>query len=330
MKKFLLSVATVAMFANFANAEVITLNVSDATDIKGTEHAEVAKGDKDENGEVSQMGNAKHVQPLESLVLGDFDFSFGNAGGKTEPAYYYPMSTNANGKCQLRIYTSNSMTISAPSDMPIGKIVAKDVKNNNKEVVIYSGDLKTEVTFTTTAQVRFEEFTITVGEEGEAPVLGKGDTKENPYSVAEALQYIKDGGSESAEKFVIGYVTSITELSVSYGNATYVLGDKADATEGLDVYRGYYLNGDKFTAEGQLKKGMHVIVKGNLVNFKGNTPQFTTGSQIVSIDASGVEGIVADADEAPVYYNMQGVRVANPENGVFIEVKGNKATKVVL
>ena len=44
--------------------------------------------------------------------------------------------------------------------------------------------------------------------------------------------------------------------------------------------------------------------------------------------ASGVEGVEAAAAEAE-YFNLQGVRVANPENGVFIRVEGGKATKVV-
>ncbi|MGM9816544.1 MAG: hypothetical protein ACI304_05750 [Lepagella sp.] len=46
-------------------------------------------------------------------------------------------------------------------------------------------------------------------------------------------------------------------------------------------------------------------------------------------DAAGVNDIVADSNEAPVYYNLQGVRVNNPENGLFIVVKGNKSQKVV-
>ena len=46
---------------------------------------------------------------------------------------------------------------------------------------------------------------------------------------------------------------------------------------------------------------------------------------------SGVEGIEADMvdENAPVeYYNLQGVRVANPQNGIFIKRQGTKATKV--
>lgn len=39
---------------------------------------------------------------------------------------------------------------------------------------------------------------------------------------------------------------------------------------------------------------------------------------------------VAVENVAPVYYNLQGVKVANPNNGVFVKVVGNKATKVVV
>ena len=46
-------------------------------------------------------------------------------------------------------------------------------------------------------------------------------------------------------------------------------------------------------------------------------------------NGSGVEGIEVEAGEA-VYYNLQGVKVANPENGVFIKVQGNKASKVLV
>ena len=45
---------------------------------------------------------------------------------------------------------------------------------------------------------------------------------------------------------------------------------------------------------------------------------------------TGIEDTMVD-DNAPVeYYNLQGVKVANPENGIFIKKQGAKATKVVL
>ena len=49
----------------------------------------------------------------------------------------------------------------------------------------------------------------------------------------------------------------------------------------------------------------------------------------VPADPTAIE--VIEAENAPVeYYNLQGVKVANPEKGLFIKKQGNKATKVVL
>lgn len=44
---------------------------------------------------------------------------------------------------------------------------------------------------------------------------------------------------------------------------------------------------------------------------------------------SAVEEIEAAEDAPARYYNLQGVEVSNPENGIFIRVSGDKATKVI-
>ncbi len=46
--------------------------------------------------------------------------------------------------------------------------------------------------------------------------------------------------------------------------------------------------------------------------------------------ASAIESIAADANAPVEYYNLQGVKVAKAENGLFIKKQGNKAVKVVL
>lgn len=51
---------------------------------------------------------------------------------------------------------------------------------------------------------------------------------------------------------------------------------------------------------------------------------------VIKKQTSGINSaVVEEANEAPVYYNLQGVRVAEPTNGLFIEVRGNKAVKVL-
>lgn len=50
----------------------------------------------------------------------------------------------------------------------------------------------------------------------------------------------------------------------------------------------------------------------------------------VGAEVSAIENIEIDNAEAAEYYNLQGVKVANPENGLYILKQGNKATKVLV
>jgi len=48
-------------------------------------------------------------------------------------------------------------------------------------------------------------------------------------------------------------------------------------------------------------------------------------------ESAGIDEIAADENNAPVeYYNLQGVRVENPENGLYIRRQGSKVEKVVI
>lgn len=53
-------------------------------------------------------------------------------------------------------------------------------------------------------------------------------------------------------------------------------------------------------------------------------------SRYTSEGDSGTEITVTDAEGEAVYYNLQGVRVANPGKGIYVRVQGEKASKVVL
>ncbi|MEE0980007.1 MAG: hypothetical protein UH625_11460, partial [Muribaculaceae bacterium] len=46
---------------------------------------------------------------------------------------------------------------------------------------------------------------------------------------------------------------------------------------------------------------------------------------------SGVEDVIDSDNNAPVeFFNLQGVRVENPENGLYIRRQGNKVSKVII
>ena len=52
--------------------------------------------------------------------------------------------------------------------------------------------------------------------------------------------------------------------------------------------------------------------------------------KVNSIKTTGIESIAEDAEVAPEYFNLQGVKIANPENGLYIKRIGNKAEKVYI
>ena len=153
------------------------------------------------------------------------------------------------------------------------------------------------------------------------------NTPETAYTVAQAFELIAAGKGLDNKVYVKGYITKIKEVNTQYGNATYWLNDEnAYAAEtALEVYRGYYLNGDNFTAEDQIKVGDEVIVYGKLINYNG-TKEINTGSQIYSINGvGGAELIkVADADDNAPVYNLLGQPVSRDTKGEILVKNGKK------
>ncbi len=108
-------------------------------------------------------------------------------------------------------------------------------------------------------------------------------TAADPYNVAMALQLLQNGTNTAEKVYTKGILTSV-DIDTSYGNATYYISDIANNAETtLEVYRGYYYNGDKFTSDDQLAVGDTVVVYGVLTNYSG-TYEVTQGSQIYSIN----------------------------------------------
>ena len=147
-----------------------------------------------------------------------------------------------------------------------------------------------EVVLTYTYGTATTSKTITVTQTGNPNAKG---AENNPYTVDEALEVISalaDNGKTS-EVYTTGTITRIQEVSVydeatnqGYGNATYFI---SDGTNELEVFRGFYLDNTKFTAEDQIQLGDNVVVYGQLQKYvKGEnvTPEITSGNYIVSLD----------------------------------------------
>ena len=85
---------------------------------------------------------------------------------------------------------------------------------------------------------------------------------------------------------------------------------------------------DTFTSDKTFEKDSEITIEYKsgvaLGNVEVNVP-YKVGS---SID-TGINGIIDNAAGSVEYYNLQGVKVANPENGIFIRVERGKVSKIL-
>ena len=146
------------------------------------------------------------------------------------------------------------------------------------------------------------------------------NTPETAYTVAKALELIAAGEGLDAKVYVKGQITSIKEVSASFGNATYDISDDATAANKLTVYRGYFYDNKHFTSNDQIKVGNVVVVYGKLVNYNNNTPQ-VTNSSIYSLNGvvSGVDNITVDKNVDAPAYNVAGQRVNDAYKGIVVK-----------
>ena len=144
-----------------------------------------------------------------------------------------------------------------------------------------------------TWQILMRDVTDIVESKAEpAPVAtpsGSG-TAEDPYNVAGVTKYTKSlaAGKESGTVYAKGYIVVVSDIDTSgnFGNATYLISDRQDGATGtFQIYRGYGVNGQKFNEKGAtlIEPGQEVLIKGKVINYQGNTPQFAQGSTIVSL-----------------------------------------------
>ena len=122
----------------------------------------------------------------------------------------------------------------------------------------------------------------TGGTPGTTPDTPGEPGEDGVYSVAAAIAVINSGSIPADAVQVKGVISSITELSTSYGNATYEIKDALTDSYSITVYRGKYIDGASFTSEDQLAVGGTVVVEGKLELYGGKTPEISTGSKIIS------------------------------------------------
>lgn len=122
-------------------------------------------------------------------------------------------------------------------------------------------------------------------------------TEADPFNVAAAIKKCQETGETATtdQYYVKGTVKSVnTSGAATYGNINIDMTDP-NGSEVFTAFQVMSIGGEKFTEStaAGIKAGDVVVVKGNLVNYKGNTPE-TTGKgagQVVSVNGkTTIEG----------------------------------------
>ena len=141
-----------------------------------------------------------------------------------------------------------------------------------------------------------------VGESKSSIVLtvAQGEDVTKEYKASEAIALIQAGKQSGSPVIVKGIVCKIDEISTSYGNATYYISDDGTfkgaynedgSGDGnwLEVYRGYWIGGEKFTKGDEIAVGDEVTIKAVLVSYKGIPETNQNTAEVVSIKKSLVK-----------------------------------------
>ena len=195
-------------------------------------------------------------------------------------------------------------------------------------VITYTGNAAGKET----ATLKFEVAGLTQTVALSAITVANEGTEANPLTIADVLdmQSLNPGpfyvtgiiGDKTAGNAANGMVTEVTPI-----NSNIILKD----SEGKMI--GVQLSGEARTllniVDNPSNVGQTVIVKGTLENYF-SAPGVKNTEYVSGLSTNGIADIVADENAPVEYFNLQGIRVENPENGLYIRRQGNKVTKVIV
>lgn len=178
---------------------------------------------------------------------------------------------------------------------PVKITVAQNAEYNRSATIVFT--------------IGFARTSLTINQAGPEGEIDNGDgTLENPFNVAGVIEYVNELGADVASPkkvFVAGIISAVDEeFNTQYGNGAFKISDDGKTTGAqFTAYRILYLGNKKFTAgDTQIKVGDEVIIYGNVVNYKGNTPETQQNSAFLyslnGVDKGGAEGGSGETGEA--------------------------------
>lgn len=209
--------------------------------------------------------------------------SYGNA-------IYYISDDGTTSSDQLEIY--HGYMLGNTKFTSEDQIAVGDTVIVYGQIVIYYSTYE----FTTGNYIVYLNGETTISEtESDVEPSGSG-TLEDPFNVAGANDYLDNDGDQDAYVYVKGIISSISEVSTSYGNATYYISDDGTTSNQFYVYRGYGLNNTKFTSEDDIAVGDTVIIYGQLIIYY-STYEFAQYNYIVYQNGAGTSSDTDDTSD---------------------------------
>lgn len=145
----------------------------------------------------------------------------------------------------------------------------------------------------------------------------EGDgTAANPWNVAAANEFDPGTGVTTTEEYYVrGRISQLKEFGDSYGNYSYYISDDGKTASQYYVYRGYNLDGAKFTSADQLAIGDSVVICGKIVNYNG-TLEFAQGNKLVYLNGKTSSSGGSSTPSEPITGSKGTGTAADPFNVV--------------
>ena len=241
-------------------------------------------------GKVSQFGKDRDTGEDQTFTQSG---TYGNAtfyisdDGTTDNEFY----------CYRILYLGNKKFVAGQTDVKVGD-----------EVIIYGELMNYRKNTPETVQGTAHLYSLngeTGGETPPTPPAGdpKGTgTLDDPYNPAGAANAVKDFTwtdnntyDKTGDVYVKGKISRIADKGTftdggTYGNASFYISEDGSESGEFYCYRVLYLGNKKFEAgQTDIKVGDEVVIYGQLMNYKGNTPE-TVASKAYLYSLNGDTG----------------------------------------
>ena len=202
---------------------------------------------------------------------------------------------------------------------------AKAVEGQAMKIVKGAGAIQVPAAGIYNIYVNLSAMTVTLKKSGEVVInvpnqlYAVGNLSAGSWDPATAVELTKEGNIFYGEVTFTGAGDGYSYFAVSGGKGDWT---SVNAARFAPVAGEVAFNLDEKVEFDRGEAAFKVVAEGTyFINV-----DFDSMTVWVSSEAAGVEAIEVET-ATPIYYNLQGVEVANPQNGLFIVKQGNKVSK---